>query len=69
MNVLVLSFKFEPKPENSKKPKSLDTLKCKKWSKNILKNMLQKNCYLESVALDLSFISPKHLKAIYGVRE
>ena len=30
MNVFALSFKFESKPENSKKPKSLDTLKSKK---------------------------------------
>ena len=30
MNVFALSFKFEPKPENSKKLKSLDTLKFKK---------------------------------------
>ena len=58
MNVLALSFKFEPKPENSKKPKSLDILKFKNLSKNIVENMLQKNCYLEKVTLDLSFISP-----------
>ena len=59
MNVLVLSFKFEPKAENSKKPESLDILTFKKWSKNIAESMLQKNCYLESVIYpDLSFISP-----------
>ena len=56
MNALSLSFKFEPKPENSKKPKSLHTPKFKKWSQNTVENMLQKNCYLESVTLDLSFI-------------
>ena len=58
MNVLALSFKFEPKPENLKKSKTLDILKFKKWSKNIVENMLQKNSYLESVTLDLSIISP-----------
>ena len=37
---LGLCFKFEPKSKNSKKPKSLDTLKFKKWSK-----ILCKRCY------------------------
>ena len=55
MNVLALSVKFEPKPEKSKKPnKSFDVLKFKKLSKNVLQN----NCYLESVMLDLFSISP-----------
>ena len=51
MNVLVLNFKFEPKPENLKKPKSLNILKLKNWLKDIMENMLhmQKNLYLESV--------------------
>ena len=31
VNVFALCFKFEPKPKSSKKPKSLDTLKLKKW--------------------------------------
>ena len=48
---LVLNFKFEPKPENLKKPKSLNILKLKNWLKDIMENMLhiQKNLYLESV--------------------
>ena len=37
-----LSFKFEAKPENLKKSESWSILKFKKWSRNILENMLQK---------------------------
>ena len=69
MNVLALSFKFEPKRENLKKYKSLDILKFKKRLKNVVENMLQKNWYLESVTLDLPFISPYQRKGIHGVRE
>ena len=59
MNVSGLSVKFEPKPEKSKKPnKSFDVLKFKKLSKNVVEKMLQNNCYLESVMLHLSSISP-----------
>ena len=41
--LLALSFKFEAKPENSKKSESWGILKFKKWSRNILENILQKN--------------------------
>ena len=40
MNVLALSFKFEPKRENSKKSKSLDILKFKKCRKHVTKKLL-----------------------------
>ena len=40
--LLALSFKFEAKPENLKKSESWSILKFKKWSRNILENMLQK---------------------------
>ena len=52
-----LWFKFEVKPGKSKKSKSRCILKFKMWSRNILENMLRKNCYLKTVTLDLSFIS------------
>ena len=52
-----LGFKFEVKPGKSKKSESWCILKFKMWSRNILENMLRKNCYLKSVTLDLSFIS------------
>ena len=42
MNVLAPSFKFEPKTWKSEETKSLDILKLKKWSKNIVENILQK---------------------------
>ena len=41
--LLALSLKFEAKPENLKKSESWGVLKFKKWSKNILENMLRKN--------------------------
>ena len=41
--LLALSFKFEAKPENSKKSESWSIIKFKKWSRNILEKMLQKN--------------------------
>ena len=44
MNVIALSFKFEPKTESLKKSKSLDILKFKKKIKNIVVNMLQNKC-------------------------
>ena len=61
MNILAVSVNFEPNPEKSKKSnKSFDVLKFKKLWKNIMEKMSQKN---------LSSISPKQLKVIYGVRE
>ena len=55
MNVLALGFNQNLK---LKKLQSIDIFEFKKLSKNIVDNMIQKNCYLESVTLDLSFISP-----------
>ena len=55
--LLALSFKSEAKPENWKKSKSWGIPKFKKWSRNILENMLQKKWCLKSVTLGLSFIS------------
>ena len=70
MNVFALGFKFEPKPKNLKKPKSLDTLKYSKRDKKILwKTYLKKSCYLESVTLDLSVVPPYQLEAKHGVKE
>ena len=42
-----LGFKFEAKPEKSKKSKSWGILKFKMWSRNILENMLQKKLLLQ----------------------
>ena len=42
-----LGFKYEAKPEKSKKSKSWDIIKFKMWSRNLLGNMLQKKLLLQ----------------------